>query len=232
MGIKVLKYAKPVRDIAEEGIDDMLNTMVGGMLVRAGFPCRTEVKPGEYRLVKVVTDDNSAGMLIGRQGQTIDAVEHIVSRMADMGAGDRVRMNLDINNYRLRSQDDLTVHVEAMIQQVLSTGEEVHLAPMGARERRLVHLEAEEQGGLRTRTEFGEGGKHVVISVDNGEVDEEVVAPTPVEPVETAADEAVAPTPVEPVETAADEAVAPTPVEADETTSDEDDDERPAPDSV
>ena len=138
------------------------------MLVRAGFPCRCEVKPGEYRLVKVITDDMSANMLIGRHGQTIDAVEHLVERMASASAGDRVRMNLDINNYRRRREDSLLDYVGQMVSQAKSSREDVHLEPMEARDRRIVHLEVELIKGLRTWTLGGQGGKHVVIGLDDG----------------------------------------------------------------
>ena len=235
-GIKALQYAKPLRGVAEEGLDDMLKEMAMGMLVRAGFPCRTEVKPGEYRLVKVVTDDNSAGMLIGRQGQTIDAVEHIVERMANMAAGERVRMNLDINNYRRRREDDLIAHVDSVVQEVRNTGENVHLVSMSARERRTVHLEAGEQDGLRTWTEFGEGGKHVVVGIDTGE-DEAVAEAEPVLVEEaTAGEEAVVTVEVEETTEADEDLVTgdTTEVAAVETDDAEtsDDEELRAPDGV
>ncbi len=166
IGIKAVAYAQPKRGLEEATLDAGLTELTSGMLVRAGFPCRCEVKPGEYRQVRVVTDDISAGMLIGRHGQAIDAVEHLVERMASTAAGDRVRMNLDINNYRRRREDSLEHRVDQAVAEARNTGREVHLDPMDARDRRLVHLQAEEMG-MRTWTVSGEGGKHVVISLEN-----------------------------------------------------------------
>ncbi|MGD9548168.1 MAG: Jag N-terminal domain-containing protein [Candidatus Krumholzibacteriia bacterium] len=166
-GIRCLEYAKPLRDVTEEGLDAGLVSLTGGMLVRSGFPCRCEVHAGEYRQVRIVTDDSSAGILIGRRGATVDAVEHLVERMVSTAHGDRVKMNLDINNYRRRREDSLVDRVADAIDKVLETGEPIHMEPMNARERRIVHLEAAE-AGLTTVTEIDAEGKHVVISKGDG----------------------------------------------------------------
>ncbi len=212
------------------------------MLVRAGFPCRCEVKPGEYRMVKIVTDDISAGMLIGRHGQTIDAVEHLVERMATTAAGDRVRMNLDINNYRRRREDTLLDQVDRAVSEVRATGEDAHLEPMDARERRIVHLEAANHEGLRTWTMGGLGGKHVVIGIDDGTVREDEEDPVEVTDADTDAGKtevrtAAAPEADETIE-AADTAEAVATVEAVETAEaepaaaeDEEERERPGADA-
>ena len=166
--IKGTTYAKPLRDVAETDVNTALNELTNGMLVRAGFPCRCEVTEGEYSQVKVVTDDSSAGMLIGRHGATVDAVEHLVERMASTAAGGRVRMNLDINNYRRRREETLMDRVDEAVARVRETGRAYHMEPMCARERRIVHLEAEQAEGLRTFTMSNGSGKHVVIAIDDG----------------------------------------------------------------
>ncbi len=168
-GISAVKYAEPMRGVAEEDLDQALVDLTNGLLIRAGFPIRCEVKTGEYRQVRVTTDESSAGMLIGRHGATVDAIEHLVERMAGMAAGDRVRMNLDINNYRRRREESLHDRVNEAAGMVLENGRTYHMESMCARERRIVHLQVEKVEGLRTFTMGGAGGKHVVIALDNGE---------------------------------------------------------------
>jgi spoIIIJ-associated protein len=170
-GIKATKYADPLRNVAEADIDGVMTDLTNGLLIRAGFPIRCEVKPGEYRQVKIVTDDSSAGMLIGRHGSTVDSIEHLVERMVSMAAGDRVRMNLDINNYRRRREESLHERAVEAANQVLENGRTYHMEPMSPRERRIVHLHVEGLEGVRTFTMGGAGGKHVVLAPDNGEDD-------------------------------------------------------------
>lgn len=168
-GIKATKYAEPLRGVPEDKLDETLGNLTNGMLIRAGFPIRCEVKPGDYRQVRIITDDSSAGMLIGRHGSTVDSVEHLVERMAGIAMGDRVRMNLDINNYRRRREETLQDRVNEAAAMVLENGRTYHMEPMCARERRIVHLQVENKTGVRTFTMGGAGGKHVVLAPDNGE---------------------------------------------------------------
>ncbi len=163
-GLKGSAYAKALRGVGAADLKENLENLAGGMLIRAGFPCRCQVMDGEYFQVRIVTDDASAGMLIGRHGSTVDSVEHLVERMISTASGDRVKMNLDINNYRRRRQDTLADRVFDAIGRVRETGRAYHLEPMNARERRLVHLQVADVAGLSTTTVVDDGAKHVVIS--------------------------------------------------------------------
>jgi len=164
-GIAATDYAKALAPVDEAGQPALLTELTNGMLARAGFPCEVETIPGEYHAVKVSVDEDGAGMLIGRGGQTAEAVEHLVERMASNAAGDRVRMNLDINDYRVRREGSLRERTLEIIADVRATGEPYHMEPMDARERRVVHLTAEEQPDITTYTVVGSGGKHVVIAL-------------------------------------------------------------------
>ena len=166
-GIKGVKYAKAFGSVTEEGLDNALTELTDGMLVRTGFSCQCETFPGEYRQVKVTTDDASAGMLIGRHGQTVDAVEHLVERMASNAIDARARINLDINDYRMRREEALGERVIEVAAQIRETGQPFHMEPMSARERRIVHMKTEELGELRTFTMDSSGGKHVVITPED-----------------------------------------------------------------
>ncbi len=165
-GIEAGKYAQPATGITEENLNDRLVEMTSGLLARSGFSARCSVSDGEYRQIKVNTDDESAGMLIGRHGATIDSVEHLVERMISNAMDDRVRMNLDINNYRSRRHETLLERVEDAVNKVRESGKTYHVEPMNARERRIVHLAVEEFSGMRTFTMDSHRGRHVVIALE------------------------------------------------------------------
>jgi hypothetical protein len=93
----------------------------------------------------------------------VDAVEYLVEKVASHAAGDRVKMNLDINNYRLRRHDSLEQRARNAAAEARNTGEPVAMDPMHGRERRIVHLEIEEMDDLVTYTTDGPEGKFVVI---------------------------------------------------------------------
>lgn len=155
---------KPLRNVPAEEIPAALVQITSDLMTRAGFPCRCEVKPGDYHLVKVTTDESSAAVLIGRHGATVDALEHLVERMAAQAAGSPVHLNLDVNNYRRRREERLVQRALQAIEKVRQTGQEQHFEPLSARERRIIHLEVAKAGGLQTFTIFDGAGKHVVVA--------------------------------------------------------------------
>lgn len=161
--------AEALRDVPETAIPEALETLTTEMMRRCDFPCRCEVVPGEYHHVKLVTDDRSAGKLIGRHGATVDAVEHLVERMAAQARGERVRMNLDINNYRRKREAMLVERVANAVMQVTSTGERYVMEPLCARERRIVHMEVLKTSKLKTYTTQGESGKRVIIASEKSD---------------------------------------------------------------
>jgi spoIIIJ-associated protein len=138
-----------------------------------GFPCRCEVVVEEYNIIKVITDVDSAGILIGRKGYTIDALEHLVDRMGARAMQEHVRMNLDVNNYRVRRNSELVDDVKEAVAQVIDSGKAVHLEPVCARERRLMHMEVADVEELDTYTSGYGPKRHVVICMaDSGSKNE------------------------------------------------------------
>ena len=174
---EALRAAERVRATRERNPDDpevvtaTLHELTVELMRLGQFPSRCEVVPGEYHLVKIVTDDDSAGRLIGRYGAGVDAVEHLVDRMATLAFGERIKMNLDINNYRRKREQTILDRARAAVAMVKSSGEEEHLEPLCARERRIVHLAVKEVAGLVSFTVAGPGGKHVVVAPDDGRAD-------------------------------------------------------------
>jgi len=166
--IRATTMAEALRGVGAHEAPAHLKKITSKLMALSGFPCRCEVQEGEYHLVKIITDDSSAGVLIGRHGSTVDALEHIVERMASQAVGDRVNMNLDVNNYRRRREENLSQRVLEIAQRVVSTGKEVHLEPLCARERRIVHLQVVDISGVRTYTIANSNGKHVVVAIDEG----------------------------------------------------------------
>lgn len=133
------------------------------LMALSGFLCRCTVVEGEYNQVKLVVDVDSAGILIGRHGYTIDAIEHLVERMTSRTIGDRVRMNLDINNYRLKRESKLEEMARDAVSRVRNGGGEDHLPPMNPRDRRIVHMQITDVEDMDTYTAGQGTDRHVVV---------------------------------------------------------------------
>jgi spoIIIJ-associated protein len=109
------------------------------------------------------TSEEDGGLLIGRHGATLDALQYLTLRVLQAEGFERMRITLDVGGYRMRREKSLRELAQGIGQKVLSTGKPYHFDPMSAMERRVVHLALVDVNGLRTESE-GEGRfRHVVV---------------------------------------------------------------------
>lgn len=133
------------------------------VLDSVGLPYEVEFEHGDYQRVWINVDRGKAGSLIGKRGAAIDALEHLLARMSSHKVGHLVPVQVDVNGYRQRLEDDIREDALARARQVLEGGEDCHLPPMRPRDRRVVHIAVKPIDGLETYT-IGEGpARHVVI---------------------------------------------------------------------
>jgi spoIIIJ-associated protein len=104
------------------------------------------------------------GLLIGRRGQTIDAVQLICYRVAFRGRGDRKRVSVDASGYRERRRETVERQADRAAERALESGNEIELEPMSASERKVVHDHLKDRPGLETFSEGEEPERCVVVA--------------------------------------------------------------------
>jgi spoIIIJ-associated protein len=109
-------------------------------------------------------DGEDLGLLIGRHGQTIDAIQHLAYRIAYRGEGERKRVTVDAAGYRDRRAALLQQDADEAVEEVLRTGEAVSLDAMNAVERRVVHEYLRDREGIETFSEGDEPDRHLVVA--------------------------------------------------------------------
>lgn len=110
----------------------------------------------------IATDD--AGLLIGKQGQTLDALQYLVTKMLAKQTKKKVRIAIDVEAYRARHNEALALLAQKYGEKVKRTGKSVTLNPMNPYDRRIVHMALQGDKDLKTISR-GEGlYKKVVIS--------------------------------------------------------------------
>lgn len=113
-----------------------------------------------------IRTDGLDGLLIGRRGQTLAALQHVVSRLASREFGQEGHLVVDVGEYRQRREAQLAEKARVLADKVRATGREFSFEPMHAPDRRIVHLAASEIVGVRSYT-VGQGlHRSVVISPD------------------------------------------------------------------
>ncbi len=123
-----------------------------------------EVRNGRTYLSVIAEDgDDRLRDLVGRDGKGLEALQELVRLAVLSATGNRSRLVLDIAGYRARRATELEAVAQDAVEEVRQTGEPVHLKPMGAYERKVVH-DVIAQAGLVSESE-GEGPRrHVVVS--------------------------------------------------------------------
>ena len=128
-----------------------------------GVECRVEISEDDETVNGVLSGDD-LGLVIGRHGQTIDAVQYLVNAIAYRTYGDgRKEMVVDAAGYRERRRGTLEALALRSADRARSGGEAVELDPMSSVERRIVHLRLQDEPGVSTRSEGEEPYRYVVI---------------------------------------------------------------------
>ena len=108
---------------------------------------------------------DTLGILIGRRGETLDALQYLTSLKVNRGKDSYTRVTLDTENYREKREDTLIRLANRMANRALRTGRKVSLEPMNPYERRIIHFALQQNEGVDTHSEGDEPNRHVVITV-------------------------------------------------------------------
>jgi spoIIIJ-associated protein len=117
--------------------------------------------------IRGTLDGEELGLFIGRHGQTIDAVQHLIFRIAlARGAGDEgdLRIVIDAEGYRARRAEALQRVADQAADDARRYGRPVALDAMTASERKLVHEYLRDRGGVETYSEGEEPDRHLVVA--------------------------------------------------------------------
>ena len=107
---------------------------------------------------------DTLGILIGRRGETLDALQYLTSLKVNRGRESYTRVTLDTENYRAKREDTLIRLANRMANRALRTGRKVSLEPMNPYERRIIHFALQQNEGVTTHSEGDEPNRHVVIT--------------------------------------------------------------------
>jgi spoIIIJ-associated protein len=136
-----------------------------GLLEHLDIEARVEVKEDGERIYLNIQGDGG-GLLIGRKGQTLDALEYLVNKMVHKDQEGKKRILVDTENYRTRREDSLVKLARRLGDKAKQSGRPVTISPMNAHDRRIVHLALQNDRTLRTRSTGTGLYRKVVISPD------------------------------------------------------------------
>lgn len=143
---------------------ERVRELVEGVLDELDLEGEVEVREDEDRIEAVVEGEDDYGLLIGKRGQTIDALQLLCHQAAFRGVRERKRVVLDAAGYRERRRDLLTTRADRAAEQALNGNRTVEMDPMSAQERRVVHEYLRDRSGVETYSEGDEPRRCVVVA--------------------------------------------------------------------
>ena len=151
----------PLGDIPEplqasQIVTDILDKMM--------MPAEISLELDADNNILLILQSEFSGLLIGKNGTTIDSLQHLVNRILNKNSAHKWKITLDIEGYRQRKKDFLVAIARKTAKQVKETGKAVEIEPFPPHDRRIIHMELQSDPQVQTES-IGDGYlKNIVIS--------------------------------------------------------------------
>ena len=153
---------EPLRSATPEESAETAQEFVEGLLEAMGLEAQVAVETEPDRALVDVTGEN-LGLLIGRRGQTLDALQELVRAAVQRRLKARVRLLVDVEGYRARRRTSLAEYARAMAMRAQERGTEIELEPMNSYERKIVHDAVADVEGATSFSEGEEPERKVIV---------------------------------------------------------------------
>ena len=159
---------QPAAPVSETEDADRIRTFLTGLLEH--MDCRAQVKvyEEEKNRYKVILEGQRLGALIGRRGETLDAIQQLTNYAVNSGRDKRVRIHVDAENYRAKREQSLESLANKVAGKVLKYRRSVTLEPMNAYERHVIHAALQDKEGVTTYSIGTEPNRRVVVAYERG----------------------------------------------------------------
>jgi spoIIIJ-associated protein len=148
----------------ESALASEVRELIERVVLAIGLAGRVDVREDD-EVITLTVSGADLGMLIGRHGQTIDAIQYLANAIVfRRHADDRKEVVVDAAGYRARRQASLEALALRSAQRAVQGGDPVELDPMTAVERKIVHLRLKDFAGVETSSEGTEPNRFVVVS--------------------------------------------------------------------
>ncbi len=162
-GLLGVKPAKIQVTVLENPLETVVH-FVQGVCKRMGADVTAQVAEVEDAVTMDITGQN-LGLLIGKHGQTLNALQYLANVVFNRSTKEHQRLVLDIGGYRARREETLVRLAERLAEKAKRTGRKVMLEPMNAQERRIIHTALQGDKHIVTFSEGEEPYRKVVIAL-------------------------------------------------------------------
>ncbi len=156
---------RPVDDEASQAITAFLE----GLLKHMDIDCQITVELSERGAYEVKLEGEALGRVIGRRGDTLDAIQQLTGYAVNRGRRERIRVHLDAEGYRARREEALAAMARRTAERAIRMRRSITLEPMNAYERHVVHTALQDYPHITTHSVGTEPNRRTVIAYDETE---------------------------------------------------------------
>ena len=158
--------AAPVQESCQDDNVRRITEFLTGLLEHMDSPAQVKVSETEKGRYSVVLEGQKLGQLIGRRGETLDAIQQLTNYAVNSGREKRIRVHVDAENYRAKREQSLESLARKVAAKVTRYRRSVTLEPMNAYERHVIHAALQDVPGVNTYSIGSEPNRRVVVSYD------------------------------------------------------------------
>jgi spoIIIJ-associated protein len=155
-------FERIAREIPEDPAE-RVRAIVARVVQALGLRGSVDIEESDDE-IRATVNGEDLGLLIGRHGATIDAVQHLAMRAAFHSSAEHKAVVVDAAGYRERREAALRRAADRAVEDALSFGRAVELEPMGPQERRIVHVYLRERSDVQTHSEGDEPDRRLVVT--------------------------------------------------------------------
>lgn len=149
-----------------ESADQKAKSFLEGLLGRMGIKAELALRTKDDGAVAIELSGEGMGAIIGRRGETLDAIQHLTNYVVNRGAEERTHISIDAENYRSKREESLVRLAEKMAAKALKYHRSMALEPMNSYERHVIHTALQNYNGVTTCSTGTEPNRRVVISCE------------------------------------------------------------------
>ncbi len=156
----------------EKTRDEEIRSFLTGLFDRMGVKADISITTHENGAVDVNLTGNGMGAIIGRRGETLDAIQHLTNYVVNHGGEKRRHINVDAEDYRSKREESLTRLAEKMAEKAIRYKRNMALEPMNSYERHVIHTALQNYKGVTTASTGEEPNRRVVVTYVKTKEDE------------------------------------------------------------
>lgn len=160
------KKTEPAAPACDNDDARRIKDFLTGLLEHMDSTAEVKVYEEEKNRYKVILEGQKLGALIGRRGETLDAIQQLTNYAVNSGRDKRLRIHVDAENYRAKREQSLESLANKVAGKVLKYRRSVTLEPMNAYERHVIHAALQDVKGVTTYSIGTEPNRRVVVAYD------------------------------------------------------------------